>query len=296
MTEENAMNIAYQKISDYYPLYAYYQKIKEAVPYWLDADFALWKTSFIADADYDGDKMFRELVTYTAQCSGEIVGFIQFGIPCFLYDTKGKKSDTVRGGIIRNLYFDPEYDIGKELIDLAEAYFEENHVQRKFAFFHAFGMTCNAGHGKLFCGLTHVEKALAEFGYTKEHENVYYKRTLCEADRQADNSITVSYAPVNADGLREFSICTGGRRIGAGALVYLPQGDMCYLKWIYIEGSEQGKGYASAALYRIFADLTEKGIRRIDTDTADANHIAQHLYRKTGFQDMGRTRSYWVKV
>lgn len=290
------MNVEYRRISDYYPLYKYYKKIKGAVPYWLDADYELWKTSFTADTDYDGDRMFRELVTYTAQCEGEIVGFIQFGIPCFLYDGSGKKSDAIKGGIIRNLYFDPEYDIGNELIRLAQTYFEDNHVQRKFAFFHAFGMTCNAGHGKLHCSLSYIEQALTEFGYGKEHENVYYKRLLGEDDRRVNTGITVSYQPANPKGLCGFSIFAQGKKVGAGALVYLPQGDMCYLKWIYIDRMEQGKGYASAALRRIFADLAEKGICRIDTDTADKNHIAQRLYRKTGFEDMGRTRSYWVQA
>jgi len=38
--------------------------------------------------------------------------------------------------------------------------------------------------------------------------------------------------------------------------------------------------------------LREQGISRIDTDTADGNVAAQKLYIKTGFTDMGRTKSY----
>lgn len=287
------MKIDYRRVSDYSKLYGYYQKIKGSVPYWLDADYELWKESFTADTDYDADKMFRELITYSAECGGETVGFIQFGIPEFLYDCHGEKSNAIRGGIIRNLYFDREYDIGKDLISLAEAYFEENGVQKRFAFFHAFGMTCNAGHGKLFQKHTHIEKALAQFGYSKEHENVYYKRLLGKEDCCPDSGITVEYGTANPKGLCDFTVCAEGKKAGAGALVYLPQGDMCYLKWIYIESDWQGKGIASAALKRIFADLAKQGISRIDTDTADGNLIAQQLYRKTGFADMGRTRSYW---
>ena len=52
------------------------------------------------------------------------------------------------------------------------------------------------------------------------------------------------------------------------------------------------KGYASSASKTIFYDLYSKGIRRLDTDTADGNIIAQKLYEKVGFTDMGRTRSY----
>lgn len=288
------MRTAYCRISNYRPLYDYCRKIQGAVPYWLDADYETWKQSFVSDRDYDGAEMFRELITYTAQLGDEILGFIQFGIPNYLYDTKGEKSDTIRGGVIRTLYFEPESGCGEALIRLAEDYFAARQVQRKFAFFHAFGMTCNAGHGKLYCGLPYIEKALADFGYVKEHENVYYKRLLSDADKVRSDLIHVEYEPANPRGLQNFSIFTGGNWIGAGALVYLPQGKICYLKWIFIDGKQQGKGYGSAALGRLFADLAHRGFERIDTDTADTNKIAQGLYRKTGFEDMGRTRSYYI--
>jgi len=74
--------------------------------------------------------------------------------------------------------------------------------------------------------------------------------------------------------------------------VYLPQGKIAYLKWIYIESCVQGKGLASKALYKLFSDLHSNGILRIDTDTADGNFIAQKLYSKTGFENPGRTRSF----
>lgn len=288
------MSIEYCRVSDYRPLYNYYRKMQGAVPYWLDADYETWKQSFISDRDYDGDEMFRELITYTAQHGDEILGFVQFGIPNYLYDTKGEKSDAVRGGIIRMLYLDPEIDCGRKLIRLAEDYFTVQQVQRKFAFFHAFGMTCNAGHGKLYCSLSHIEKALAGFGYVKEHENVYYKRLITDGDKVCSGQVRVEYENMNPCGLQNFSIYAEENWIGSGALVYLPQGKMCYLKWIFIDGKQQGRGYGSAALRRIFADLADRGFERIDTDTADMNTIAQGLYRKTGFEDMGRTRSYYV--
>lgn len=288
------MKINYCQITDCRPLYNYYRKIQGLVPYWLDADYAIWEESFTSDRDYDGDEMFRELITYTAQRDGEIIGFIQFGIPNYLYDTKGEKSNTVRGGIIRMLYFAPESGCGKELIQLAENYFAAQQVQRKFAFFHAFGMSCNAGHGKLYCGLSHIEQALADFGYVKEHENVYYQRSISPADGLRDHRVRVEYEPANERGLQGFSLFAGESWVGAGALVILPQGKMCYLKWIFIDGKQQGKGYGAAAMTSLIADLKDRGFERIDTDTADANKIAQRLYCKAGFQDMGRTRSYYI--
>ena len=240
--------------------------------------------------------MFSELITYAAFSEEGIVGFIQFGISNYIYDENGEKSYYTECGIIRNFYFEPEHDCGKELIYQAEKYFFRKSAAiefqgRKFAFFHAFGMTCNAGHGKLFCGLPHIEAALLNFGYAKEHENVYYKRLLTDSDAPC-GKVSVSYGESNSKGLQEFTLLADGNAVGAGALVYLPQGGICYLKWIYIYEKEQGKGYASAGLQTMFSDLYGKGICRLDTDTADCNVIAQGLYKKVGFTDMGRTRSY----
>lgn len=177
------------------------------------------------------------------------------------------------------------------MISLAESYFSEKGITKKSAFFHALGMTCNAGHGKLYCGLTHIENTLLKSGYEKEHENVYYKRMLT-GDDVSSCIVSVQYGETNPKGLQEFEIKANRKNVGAGALVYLPQGEICYLKWIYIYDNEQGNGYASSALKTIFSDLYNKGIRRLDTDTADSNIIAQKLYEKVGFTDMGRTRSY----
>lgn len=285
------MNYEYKKITDLKQIYDYYNRIKNAVPYWFNVDCNLWLESYQNDTDYDGEKMFSELVNYAAYAENEIVGFVQFGISNYTYNQNGEKDYSEKWGVIRNLYFDKEHNCGELLISLAESYFSEKNISKKSAFFHALGMTCNAGHGKLFCGLPHIETALLKFGYEKEHENVYYKRLLTGNDFVSD-TVSVEYGEINPKGLQEFSIKADGKDVGAGALVYLPQGEICYLKWIYIYDTEQGKGYATSALKSIFSDLYEKGIRRLDTDTADCNIIAQKLYEKVGFADMGRTRSY----
>ena len=286
------MKIEYFKVADYKPLYDYYNSVRNKIPYWFDADFSVWEKSFVSDTDYDGEEMFAELITYAAYYDDKITGFIQFGISNYIYGTDGGKDHTRKGGIIRNLYYDENTDFGNKLIAIAEEYFACKKIQYKFAFFHAFGMTANAGHGKLYCGLSYIEQVLNEYGYFKEHENVYYKRLIAENDIHTDNDIEVKYGESNPKGMCNFSIYYEGVYVGAGALVYLPQGNIAYLKWIYIEDIHQGKGHASAALNKIFSDLYSKGISRIDTDTADGNFIAQKLYTKTGFENMGRTRSY----
>lgn len=281
----------YKTAADLKPIYDYYCKVKGGVPYCFDVSYEQWVESYANDTDYDSKVMFDELTTYAAYGENDIVGYIQFGISNYTCNENGEKDYYEKCGVIRNLYFDSNHNCGEELVSLAEKYFHEKNISRKSAFFHALGMTCNAGHGKLYCGLPHIESELFKFGYVKEHENVYYKRILAESDIASDKA-SVSYGEVNPKGLQEFTITADGKAVGAGALVYLPQGEICYLKWIYIYDTEQGKGYASSALKTIFSDLYNKGIRRFDTDTADGNVIAQKLYEKTGFTDMGRTRSY----
>lgn len=281
----------YEKITDLEQIYDYYCKIKNAVPYWFDASYEQWLESYQNDTDYESDVMFDELITYAAFYENDIVGFMQFGVSNYIYNGNGEKDYSEKCGVIRNFHFEKKHNCGDELILLAEKYFFEKSISRKSAFYHAFGMTCNAGHGKLYCDLPYIEDALLKHGYTKEHENVYYKRLLTENDK-AEQKVSVCYNEINPKGLQEFTINANNRAVGAGAVVYLPQGEICYLKWIYIYDTEQGKGYASAALQTIFCDLYNRGIRRFDTDTADSNTAAQRLYEKTGFTDMGRTRSY----
>ncbi|MBQ3161321.1 MAG: GNAT family N-acetyltransferase [Oscillospiraceae bacterium] len=285
------MAYEYKISADLKPIYDYYNSIKNTIPYWFDVSYGIWLESYNNDTNYDGDKMFSEIITYAVYAENSIVGFIQFGTSNYIYNGNGKKDYSEKCGVIRNLYFDSNHNCGDELVSFAEKYFAENNIARKSAFFHALGMTCNAGHGKLYCGLPHIEAVLLKCGYVKEHENVYYKRVLTASDAASDK-VSVSCKETNPKGLQEFTIIADGKDVGAGALVYLPQGEICYLKWIYIYETEQGKGYASAALKTIFSDLYNKGIRRFDTDTADSNIIAQRLYTKVGFTDMGRTRSY----
>ena len=54
--------------------------------------------------------------------------------------------------------------------------------ERVCAFFHYFGMSCYARHGKLFEGFAPVHRLLLDSGFTVEHENVYYSSALtaCE--------------------------------------------------------------------------------------------------------------------
>ena len=286
------MDYEYRRITDLKCIYDYFRKNCGNIPYMFETDYEIWLKSYTADTDHDDEKMFDEIITYAAFSSDEIAGFIAFGISRYIYNESGEKDRSVSCGIIRQLHIGREHNCGGGLISIAEGFFNEQNVSKRAAFFHAFGMTCYAGHGKLFCGLPHIEQAVLTGGYEKEHENVYYRRFLTEADCDVCKNVSVSFSAANKKGLCEFTVYAEKRAVGAGAVVYLPQGGICYLKWIYIYENEQRKGYGSAALRALFSVLYSKGIKRFDTDTADRNTAAQALYTKTGFEYMGRTRSY----
>lgn len=281
-----------EKLQDKKELYGYYCEESKQIPYWFPVDFENWEKSMFGDTDSEGDTLFSSLETYVARANGEIVGFVQFGISDFIFALDGSKDKTKKAGIIRTLYFEPEADCGGEMIRLAREYFKSHGVQEEFAFFHAFGMSCCASHGKLFCGLPHIEKALLEAGFVKEHENVYYSRTISEKDALYQSRAQIKIKEPDEHRLQYFDIFEEKDFVGAGCLMYPPQGGICYLKWIFVEEKYHGKGYASDALRAVFSMLVEKGIAKIDTDTADGNIAAQHLYEKLGFENMGRSRSY----
>lgn len=289
-----------KEIKDHRLIYDYCLKLSDTVPYMHRVPYNIWLESFTADTDTEGDKMFSLLITEGAFIGETLVGFVQYGISRYIYNEQGEKDYSICGFVIRSLYFDAEHDCGDMLIRAAEKYSMQNQGKyspdRKYAFFHALGMSCYNGHGKLFSGLTHIEKALTDQGYITEHENVYYKRILDENVCIKENDITVKYEKITSKGVCGFSLFHKDIFTGAGELVYLPFGNICFLRWIYIDGNYQGKGYGTAALKRLFCDLYSQGIRRIDTDTADGNIIAQRLYTKTGFTYMGRTRSYFKEA
>lgn len=275
------------------PLYDYYSRVSTSIPYWDAVRFDIWQQSMFSDIDADGERLFRELHTYIACRDGEITGFIQFGKPSFIYNAKGKKQRRTNAGIIRNLYFaQGDTDVGEHLLQVANEYFAKKRCKRRWAFYHVFGMTCNARHGKLYESCSHIESLLHSHNYVKEHENVYYKRPLSNADTLPESGIRIAYGTVSPQGFQNFQFYADNKCVGNGALQYLPQGEQCFLTFIGIERSQQHKGYGTASLRQLFSDLAAQGIRRIDTDTADDNIRAQGLYIKTGFTDMGRTRSY----
>jgi GNAT superfamily N-acetyltransferase len=218
---------------------------------------------------------------------------IVYGTTAFGFDDAGEISRDAHYKAIRDLSFDPvSPEVGQALLDGAlEDLGEDGCV---YAYFHYFGLSGYARHGKLHESQGHIHDLLLKNGFTIEHENVYYSRELSGQDAE-DGRITIGWKEMNSGNCREFAASTDGQEFGWGQVHFLPQADAAYLRWIFLDSSRQHTGLGTAVMQQLFKELHERGIRRFDTDTALDNAAAQGYYEKTGFTNAGITRSYYTK-
>lgn len=257
-------------------------------PYFFPQSFAAWEESFTKDVDGEGRVLFRELIVKAAYEDGVLVGFIQYGNTAFGFDEQGDLSDAVSYHIIRNLYFDaarPEAGalLLKEALDAFPA------SDRVYAFFHYFGMSCFARHGKLFEQHPHIEALLKDSGFEIEHENVYYSSVL-DGSRASEAVVVPHDLTKGNQQYIDFKLSDG--YVG-GCEVHFVDEQTTYLRWIYVNGDIVGKGIGTKCMGALKQWLYQKGMKRFDTDTAMSNLVAQHYYEKTGFTREGITRSYY---
>ena len=255
-------------------------------PFHFPMDEAAWNRSMYTDIDSDGRTLFDTLETKATEDA-----LIQYGRTAFGFGESGDISDAVHYQVIRMLCFtDPTQ--GQQLLDQVMASFDP--AQRIYAFFHYFGMSACGRHGKLHESEKHVEALLFANGFTVEHENVYYSRTLHGNDPTPE-TVSLHWKTVSSGNCREFAAVSDGTEIGWGQIHFLPQGQIAYLRWIYIDSNRQHQGLGTAVMQALFSELYKMGIHRFDTDTALDNITAQHYYEKNGFMNRGRTRSYYTK-
>ena len=279
-----ALNSAYER-----PLYAFFTDKLGHIPFYFPTDFHTWRESLLRDTDYSGEPLFKETKTFLLLEGEAIAGFMQLAMTDFVFAPDGTKSKESGYGLIRNLYFLPDCQKGHLLMACAADYFKYHGVAKPYAFFHYFGMSCYARQGKLHETAYHVEKLLMEYGYAKEHENVYFNRLLTD-DFDDDREIVFEYGGDDAS----ISFRREGRVLGGCKLYFVPNSSICFLRWIWINPELTHQGYGTRCMKKLFFVLKQKGISRLDTDTADSNLGAQGYYRKTGFADMGRMRSYCI--
>ena len=257
-------------------------------PYNYAADYDEWKRSWLSDIDGGGRRLFRELTTLGAYCGGALAGFVQYGRTAFGFAESGEISDAISYPVIRSLYF-PEgcADMGGALLEEAMNALSGN--ARIYAFFHYFGMSCYARHGKLPERLAHIHALLLEHGFAVEHENVFYSSRL-EACEGAD--VTLRWHEETAGGQRSCDFIIGKSAVGGCEVHFPEQRGVAYLRWIYINEELCGRGIGTTCMKALKHELYARGITRFDTDTALANKRAQRFYEKNGFTNEGLTRSY----
>lgn len=274
------------EIDNLEPVYDYHMRFHS--PHFFMQPFAVWKESFVSDVDGEGRVLFKKLVAKAAYDDDKMVGFIQFGNSAFGFDEQGNISSDVSYPIIRNFYFDKtRADAGKLLLgEVLDAF---GSLDRVYAFFHYFGMSCFARHGKLFEQHRHIDELLKQTGFEIEHENVYYSAIL-DGKEASEIKVTPHDLTKGLQQYIEFQISDD--QIGGCEVHYVSE-EIAYLRWIYVNSDITGRGIGTKCMYALKQWLYQKGFNRLDTDTAFSNHVAQHYYEKTGFAREGITRSYY---
>ena len=284
------MDICYRAVEKTREVYDYMNTLR--FPYRYGADFADWERSYDRDVDGEGRQLFSRLETIGAYRTGRLAGFVQYGHSAIGFDESGAVTSGVSYPIIRQLYFaSGDEEIGRCLLDRARAALAcEN--ERVYAFFHYFGLSCYARHGKLFEGCDHVHRLLLEAGFQIEHENVYYSSVLTGVE-PADAALCWHETTAGRQASCDFLL--RGRPVGGCEVHFLEQAEIAYLRWIYVDENLRGQGIGSMCMAALKSDLFRRGIRRFDTDTALANTTAQRYYERNRFTREGLTRSYYTR-
>lgn len=266
----------------------YHYQLRFRAPNFFSTDYRTWEKSFLDDTDGDGRPLFKALSVKAAYDENELVGFVQYGKTAFGFDDQGDISASVSYCVIRNLYFDrTNAQAGLLLLKEAMAAFEN--ADKVYAFFHYFGMSCFARHGKLFEQHTHIESLLKQNGFETEHENVYYSSIL---NGNGVSEVTVVPHAVTKGNQQYIDFSLSGGQVG-GCEIHLLDEKTAYLRWIYVNDPITGRGIGTKCMVALKDWLYQNGVTRFDTDTALSNTVAQHFYEKNSFTREGITRSYY---
>ncbi|MGN0655675.1 MAG: GNAT family N-acetyltransferase [Ruminiclostridium sp.] len=286
------MEIEIRKVQDTREIYDYMEKM--IFPYNYETDYKTWEKSYLYDIDGDGRTLFSELETIGAYSDRKLVGFIQFGKTAFGFDSNGEISDAVSYPAIRNFYFPEEQtEVGYSLMNEAVNALSDGSSDRIYAFFHYFGMSCYARHGKLFEGFKFIHDLLLQSGFSVEHENVFYFSSI---KSEKNSVVNLNWKDITQGNQQYCDFILDETIVGGCELHFLEQDNIAYLRWIFVNDNMCGKGIGSKCMDALKAYLFSKGITRFDTDTALTNRVAQHFYEKNGFVNEGITRSYYREV
>lgn len=266
----------------------YHYQMSFHSPYFFSTDYDTWKKSFMDDVDGEGRNLFKELFVKVVYDEDELIGFVQYGKTAFGFDDGGEISSDVSYCVIRNLYFNENRDDAGDLL-LNEALGTFDASEKVYAFFHYFGMSCFARHGKLFEQHAHIEELIKKNGFETEHENVYYSSVLKD---EKESEVIVNPHNLTKGNQQYIDFMLSGNQVG-GCEIHFLDDKTVYLRWIYVNDNITGKGIGTKCMSALKYWLYRREVTRFDTDTALANVVAQHFYEKNGFTKEGITRSYY---
>ncbi len=242
------------KITDTYILKDIYDfQFSFKTPYFFDVSFDTWKKSFEEDIDGEGRELFKELFVKAVYDEDVLLGFVQYGKTAFGFDESGEISSDISYPVIRNLYFVKDRADAGELL-LSEAMKNLGTDERVYAFFHYFGMTCFARHGKLYESHTHIDSLLKEQGFEIEHENVYYSSVLSESK---NSEVVLTAGGLTKGNQQYIDFTIDGNPVGGCEVHYLSD-TTAYLRWIYVNGDIVGKGIGTKCMTALMSFLYEK--------------------------------------
>lgn len=246
----------------------YWYQTRFSHPAMYPVDFDIWEKSFLHDIDGEGRTLFKELTVKGAYLENELVGFIQYGRATLGFDKDGKISESISYPVIRSLYFNQDLqEVGAVLLNEALKGFGDD-SKIIYAFYHYFGMSCYARHGKLFENYPHISDLLMQNGFQVEHENVFYSSVLEDSHNE---DVAIRWYGMSAGRQRYGEFLIDSKPIGECEIHYLEQPSIAYLRWIYVEEGLQGKGIGTKCMCSLKKYLYDKGIRKLDTDTALTN-------------------------
>jgi ribosomal protein S18 acetylase RimI-like enzyme len=278
------------------PLFLFWKRLAEKVPYFFSVSPEKWRECLLEDK-LGNEKMFLFQEIFIAIEKGQVVGFSQFGRPAFAWDKNGQKYKDPQIGVLRHFYFDEGRSDAAELLFIQS----ENYLKQfphQHAFYHIFGMSCNAHHGKLHQSLAHIDRFLRDKGYQAEHENVYYSLELNEGEPIHGQELQLVPAASLEPGIQEYEICLLNHPIGTIQVRYLDRltggytTDIAYLVWIEITSTLRRRGWGTKSMQLLISHLRSQKYRQLHLDTARANQAAQRFYERFGFRNRGITKSY----
>lgn len=257
-----------------------------------EPSFTQWQESLLNDIDGNGNRLFQALETTVAYQHNRICGVIQYGFTAMGFDDQGILTSHLSLPVIRFLYFaSQDIDVGQALLDQVNSYFYQE--ERRYAFYHYFGLSCLARHGKLFSNYPWIETLLKQNAFQIEHENIYYSRGLKVPCPNPKAGISISWATKTAGNQQQGIFLLDQQEIGEFELHFLEENHLVYLLWIGITEKKQNQGFGTDCLRLLLKELRALGYQRIDTDTAIHNHQAKHFYEKNGFKQQSITKSFF---